>query len=216
MDAQRPTLEELLDGYDNALKYDTLKKKLTTGKSLKIKRLFNLRGRYFYPASVGKKARASSISRITIVKNTAVNRLNQDLTTVDHAELYSEMCHVVQRQKDLKKRAFVDNLRQLAMLKALNQSSGENQSGAILNMMKGGAFAQQDDDDEDDEDFVPSDDSDEEEEQEDEQENQGEQGEEEEEEEEEQEENSDEFFEGDEELDYEFDEEEEIDEEDEL
>jgi len=179
----KPSISDLLDGYDNAIKLDRLKRKLTTGKSLKIKRLFNLRGRNFYPASVVNKTTTTTVSRFTTVKNTALNGLNEHSSTVDQAKLYTEMYYVVCRQKEIKRRAFLENLQQLAMLQAYKASMTELGNGgtggsnplnnlALGNLGNLASMLQQqgdDEDDEDDEDFVPSDedsdeDSDEEEE----------------------------------------------------
>ncbi|KAM9996010.1 hypothetical protein ACTFIY_002188 [Dictyostelium cf. discoideum] len=97
-------ISDLVAAYQKVSSFKKIEKKLNNGKSYKIKKIFLMRGRYFYPAKVNRK----SASNITLIKNTAMNTF-QNIEEATDEEIYNRMYAAKQREKMLKTSAFVQS-----------------------------------------------------------------------------------------------------------
>ncbi|KAM9988309.1 hypothetical protein ACTFIZ_003654 [Dictyostelium cf. discoideum] len=97
-------ISDLVAAYQKVSSFKKIEKKLNNGKSYKIKKLFLIRGRYYYPAKVNRK----SASNVTLIKNTAMNTF-QNIEEATDEEIYNRMYAAKQREKMLKTSAFVQS-----------------------------------------------------------------------------------------------------------
>ncbi|KAM9969683.1 hypothetical protein ACTFIR_001519 [Dictyostelium discoideum] len=97
-------ISDLVAAYEKVSSFKKIEKKLNNGKSYKIKKIFLMRGRYYYPAKVNRK----SASHITLIKNTAMNTF-QNIEEATDEEIYNRMYAARQREKMLKTSAFVQS-----------------------------------------------------------------------------------------------------------
>ncbi|KAN0024680.1 hypothetical protein ACTFIV_009089 [Dictyostelium citrinum] len=135
-------ISDLVSAYQKVSSFKKVEKKLNNGKSYKIKKLFLIRGRYYYPAKVHRK----SASNITLIKNTAMNTFQTVEEATDEA-IYNRMHAAKQREKMLKASA---------LIKSIMGMAGDSYQRALKKhglTSNDGAFEYNE---EDDEDYEPS------------------------------------------------------------
>ncbi|KAN0039209.1 hypothetical protein ACTA71_001403 [Dictyostelium dimigraforme] len=136
-------ITDLVSAYQKVSSYKKVEKKLNNGKSYKIKKLFLIRGRYYYPAKVHRKGP----SNVTLIKNTAMNTFQTVEEATDEA-IYNRMYAAKQREKMIKASALVQSIMSMAgnsYQKALQQHGLTSSDGLF-----------QYNEDDDNEDYEPS------------------------------------------------------------
>ncbi|KAK5578798.1 hypothetical protein RB653_008471 [Dictyostelium firmibasis] len=134
-------ISDLLSAYQKVSSFRKVEKKLKNGKSTRIKKLFLIRGRYYYPAKVHRKGP----SNVTLIKNTAMNTF-ENVSLATDEEIYFRMFHAKQREKFIKASS---------LIKSVMSMAGDSYKRALEKhgLTNGDVFQYNE---EDDEDYVPS------------------------------------------------------------